>query len=149
MRLQSMLSIASLKQFAPAVLSTLFTRASVQHVLVGGWSLGVVFALVAAVELEVCIAGARGVFALDARGLSPRVRVETWISLSEILGRGTLSREWVHATTDRVTKNLQFAEMPMLRFNSTTFAFTCPIMADELGDGFQDDRTVNARVALC
>ena len=68
----------SIKQLAvPGLLSMLFSGGCVDDSIVGGWSLGSMFAFYSALQLEACLAGPRALFHIDARSLAPSPAAHT------------------------------------------------------------------------
>jgi len=67
-----MCAILSIRHFQTVVVfKMLLAHGSIDHAIVGGLSLGAIFAFHSALELEACLSGPRAVFALDAAGLAP------------------------------------------------------------------------------
>lgn len=136
----------SIKQFVAVVLfPRLLSHGKVAHAVLGGWSLGSVFAFHSALGLEACISGPRAVFAFDARQLPPMHVVGSRLSPGQF---NSISREdtATFAKSTHSLINLFFSEAANCRFCVPSLHFTCPSTAQM--HSWQDDCVRRARCEL-
>jgi hypothetical protein len=135
---QEMASSLSIKQFVAIVLfPVLLVHRWIENVIVGGWSLGSVFAFHAALELEASISGPRGVFAFDSRGLPPMGLCRGPRNAHSISSANRVSFR-ARALVDSYSM-----EVARFRFPAPTHHFTCPRMQHEAA--LQDNQAVESR----
>jgi len=138
-----------MKQFAAVgLLSMLLSQGSISEAIVGGCSLGTVFAYQSTFELEACMASPRAVLFLDSRSLPPFRRVTSdggsAPRVSPVLAVCRtclcLMRQGSPAGV-----NFQFMGTLQAHLSAPLFDFTCPALQHE---PYQDDSTVRARRSL-